>query len=176
MTVKEIELLKETADRMGITYHAAIGVKKLKAKIDAILKDEPEELVEEVVKTVAETKAARNARLRREANRLVRVNISCLNPSKSAWQGEVYSASNAAIGVIKKFIPFKSEVAYHIPVILLDILKDSVYQRCFMEMVNGVNTKRSKLIKEFSIEELPPLTQAEIDRLAAKQALQGGTA
>lgn len=38
---------------------------------------------------------------------------------------------------------------------------------------NGVTVRKGKLIKEFAIEYLEPLTQQELDELARRQAMAG---
>lgn len=162
----QLELLKDKADRMGIEYHPNIGVTKLKAKVD-------EKLGGKTIQE-GETKASRNARLRKEANKLVRVSISCMNPNKKNWPGEIISVGNSAIGTIKKFIPFEdAEDGYHIPVVILNELKERKYLAHKIKRVDGKKVKVKYQAKEFSIDELEPLTVEELKQLAAKQAMTG---
>lgn len=163
--VTELDLLKEKADTMGISYHPSIGVEKLKEKIAA----KTESITPK--KNEKETIAQRNARLRKEANKLVRVRITCMNPMKKNWPGEIYSVANKAIGSIKKFIPFNAEEGFHVPQVILGILKEKMYQSFYVVNVKGRKVKRSKLVKEFAIEELPDLTIEELQELATKQAM-----
>lgn len=167
----ELELLKARAETMGISFHSNIGARALKKKIADALEDvveAPKPVL--VAAPTAETIPARNARLRKEANRLVRVNITCMNPNKKNWPGEFISVSNTAIGVIKKFIPFNAEDGYHVPVVILNILQDRKYQTVVVVTQNGKKIKRSKLVKEFAIEILPALTIDELKDLAVRQA------
>lgn len=156
----ELDLLKERADAMGIKYHTSIGVDKLKEKIQNKLGDN---------RPSYETTAQKNQRLRKEALELVRVRLTCMNPTKREWPGEIISVSNSCIGTVKKFIPFNAD-AYHIPKVILGVLKERMYQSFVTKKVNGRKVKRGRLVKEFAIEELPPLTVDELKELAAKQA------
>jgi len=171
----ELTLLKERATTIGIKYHPSIGVVSLKEKIESKLNGPKEEVPEPKVtkqKTVAkETKAMRHSRLRKEANKLVRVRLNCMNPAKRNWKGEIISVSNSVIGTIKKYIPFSAEGGYHIQAALLEQLKERRCQIFNEIVVNGRKMKKGKLIREFSIEILPPLTNKELSELAQRQAL-----
>lgn len=169
-TPKEIDVLKMKADTLGIKYGAMIGVAKLREKINEVLNDKPKE-EPKVAEPVEETLAERNTRMRKNATRLVRIRLSCLNPNKKAWPGELFSAGNRAIGFIKKFVPFNADEGYHVPAILYEIIKDRKFQQTYIVNIDGKKIKKTRLVKEFSIEELPPLTKDEIKELAAKQAL-----
>ncbi len=159
----ELDLLKERADMMGITYHPSIGVDKLKSKLAGDV-DSPR-------LTKRESIPQRNARLRREANKQVRIRVTCMNPAKKNWQGETFSMSNSAIGWIKKYVLFEAEDGYHIPHVLLGIIQNKKYQAFDTVVVNGKKIKRPKLVKEFAIEILPDLTIPELQDLATRQAL-----
>ena len=188
MESNEIDLLKSRADLMGISYHPSIGALKLKEKINAVLtKDTPPEPVEVSVggssedeeslmkkAYIAETPAQRSNRLRKDAHRLIRVRITCMNPNKKSWQGEVFDVGNSVIGMTKKFVPYniESESGYHIPNIIYKHLKDRQFQMFVKtKLPNGRTKKVGKLAKEFAIEVLDPLTETELKELAAQQAL-----
>jgi len=172
-TPTELDLLKERADKMGITYHPSIGLDKLKEKIAAhtsgeVVKDEPVPKGKQV--KPKETEAQRNYRLRMEALKLKRVQITCLNPAKASWSGEIISIGNSAIGTIKEFIPFNADEGWHLPVAIIEVLKERKFQSFYTKKVNGRSEKRSKLVREFAIGDLDPLTEEELKTLAAKQA------
>jgi len=180
----EMTLLKQRADQMGITYHPAIGVAKLREKVNNMLNDvkPPEDSDEgpetKSSKTVSPSMSAADkermyhTRLRNEANKLVRVRITCMNPNKKNWPGEILSVSNDVIGTIKKFVPFNSEEGYHVPAVLLDLLKARQYQH-FAQITkpNGQKIAVSKLLPEFAIEVMTPLTSTELVELKQRQAL-----
>lgn len=166
----ELGLLKERATAMGINYHPSIGLDKLREKVEAKLTPSIESLTVE-----NETIPQRNARLRKEANKLIRVRLTCMNPAKKSWPGEVISVLNNAIGSIKKFVPFEAEDGYHLPAVILGVLKEREYQSFYTKTVNGKKIKKGKMAKEFSIEVLPDLTIEELKDLAVKQARQENT-
>lgn len=112
--------------------------------------------------------------LQKEANKLVRVKITCMNPAKKEWKGEIFSVTNSIIGTVKKFIPYNTEAAdaYHVPQVLLNAMEQREYQAFSTVRVKGVDTKKPRQVKEFAIEKLPPLSQQEIDAIAKKQIME----
>lgn len=163
----EMTSLKGRADLMGLTYHPSISAAKLREKLNAALVDDvPIEKVE------IESDNAIRYRLRQEALELVRVRVSCMNPNKKEWEGELFTVGNSLIGTQKKFVPFNNEEGWHIPRIIYNLMLERECQ-IFVSTKDGRgNTSRKgKLIKEFAIEVLPPLTAAEMLELAQRQAM-----
>ncbi len=174
--------LKARADLMGIKYHPSIGLEKLQEKLEAHRNGEPQPDEETIPVTSStevgkETKDQKRARLKREANELVRVRVQCMNPLKKEWDGEIFTAGNSTIGSLKKFVPFGSKIAedgWHIPRIILNMMEARQFQTFTNKKTkNGVTVREGKLVKEFAIEILPPLTEAELKDLAHRQALAG---
>jgi hypothetical protein len=168
----ELTQLKERAAILGIQYHPSIGLDKLREKVTAALKepDEPEEAY--AVTEVQESKAQAHARLRKEASVLIRVRLTCMNPAKQNWEGEIFTVSNSVIGTMKKFIPFHAEEGWHIPQALLNIIQERHYQAPYTERGSkGQEIRKYKMAKEFSIELLPNLTANELKDLANQQAI-----
>lgn len=119
-----------------------------------------------------ETEAQKRVRLKRHANELIRVNVICNNPGKKEWSGEVIASGNSLVGTLKKFVQFNTEEGWHVPRILYNVLRDRQCQ-IFVnskKKSGGQTTRESKLIKEFALEVLEPLTPEEIAELAARQA------
>lgn len=174
----ELTTLKARADMLGVSYHPSIGVEKLRDKIAAALaSDESAKKAEEaqpetVTAVTEETAGQKRARLRREANELIRVRITCMNPAKREWDGEIFTVGNAAVGSIKKYVPFNAEEGWHIPRIMYEQI---VSRQCQIfvssKSKHGVTVRQGKLIREFAVEVLPPLTQDELDELARRQAM-----
>lgn len=122
-----------------------------------------------------ETKDQRRNRLRREATALVRVVVVCMNPNKTEWPGELFSVGNSVVPTVKKFVPFNNDAGYHIPRIIYNMMQERKCQVFYnVTDKNGNRIRKSKLIKEFSIEVLPPLTEAELRALAQQQAMRRG--
>lgn len=189
MSSNELDLLKMQAQQLGISYKGNIGVESLRARIKAKLEGTEEEGgEEEEADTASEnqapaapagkklTKAEQEQKFRddqaRHELKLIRVRVACLNPNKAQLRGEIITVANKYVGTVRKFIPFgeDSDAGYHIPVILLRELRSRKF--------NSVKTTKGdkgqmivtqRLVPEFSIEELEPLTQEELDKLAAVQ-------
>ncbi len=179
--VDELTALKTRADQLGITYHPSIGVEKLREKVTAALSGtkEKEDTAEAPVSTPAvETESERRYRKRQEANELIRVNITCMNPAKKEWEGEIITAGNSLVGSFKKYIPFNTVDGWHVPRIILNQLRDRQCQIFYThkDPVSGQSTRKGKLIKEFGIEVLPNLAGQELQDLAQRQALAGTVA
>lgn len=110
---------------------------------------------------------------------LVRIRIAVLNPAKQNWSGEIFTVGNDVIPHIKRFIPFNAEGGiWHVERMFIPLLKSRKYQHMVehsgMSRDNyrkyGVDLSKNKLLPEFHIEELPPLTKEELDELASMQA------
>lgn len=108
----------------------------------------------------------------KRAMKLVRCQITCNNPNKRNYQGEIFSARNSMINEVKKYVPFN--VPTHIPSILFNMIKEKQLQTFYIEKVNGNQIKRVKLIPEYNIQELPPLTTEEYNAIRQKQLAEGG--
>ncbi len=119
-------------------------------------------------------------RIRQDAMRLVRCRITNLDPKKKDLHGEVISVGNRYIGTVKKFIPFgeQTENGYHIPKVLFDELagREFLHIKTTRVKKTGQINVETKYVKEFSLEVLPQLTQAELADLAAQQAAANGAA
>lgn len=119
-------------------------------------------------------------RIRQDAMRLVRCRITNLDPKKKDLHGEVISVGNRYIGTVKKFIPFgeQTENGYHIPKVLFDELagREFLHIKTTRDKKTGQINVETKYVKEFSLEVLPQLTQAELADLAAQQAAANGAA
>ncbi|QPG06976.1 hypothetical protein IT774_07685 [Salinimonas marina] len=173
MSNTELDNLKREAESMGVEFHPSIGLEKLQAKINDHLK-----ATASGTKPDASPKAEAKGPTREEqikaASRLVRVNISCMNPTKGEWDGEIITAGNAVVGTFRKFVKFNTDEGYHIPHIIFEQLKDRKFQTFYNERTkNGVTKRASRRVPEFNIQELPALTQAELDELAKSQAARG---
>ena len=162
---QELEMLKTRASLLGVKYHPSISVDKLREKIDAL------DSTQDVVIKVPSEEDKRVA-LIREANKLVRVRITCMNPAKKEWEGEIITVSNSVIGTIRKYIPFNADDGWHVPQAILNMLNERMCQ-VFNSVPDGKGNmvRKGKLVKEFSIEVLPDLTPSELHDLAQRQSM-----
>lgn len=172
----ELDSLKARADQLGIQYRSNIGVDKLREKVNAaIAGDTPKEEPTKPKKGGIETASQVRARKKREATKLVRIRLTCMNPAKKDWEGEIFTTGNATVGTVKKMVPFNAE--WHVPAMLLKMIQSRQCQ-IFQTVTDakGRKVRRGKLIKEFAVEILPDLTKEELKDLAQRQAMANGTA
>lgn len=174
----ELTSLKARADLLGISYHPSIGLEKLKEKVNAaVVASEP--VVTQTpleAESAAETKEQRRARKRREANKLVRIRVTCMNPAKKEWDGELFTAGNSLVGSFTKMVPFNADEGWYVPQIILNQIQQRMCQIFISTKDDRGNTiRRGKQIKEFAVEILPDLTMEELRDLAQRQAMANGT-
>ena len=168
----ELSVLKARADLLGISYHPSIGVEKLRDKLNSVIEGETKETKDEGTSKSSETEAQKRLRLQAEATKLVRIRVTCMNPAKKEWEGEILTVGNANVGTLKKYIPFNADEGWHVPNIMYEALKERQCQVFVSTKTkNGVTMRQGKLIKEFAIEVLPPLTEEELKDLAQRQAM-----
>lgn len=181
---EELDALKRKADTLGVAYSANIGVETLRARINekqAALTPAPEIARGESVNAADPvlTRAQRHRQMRKDATKLVRCRITCMNPAKQDVPGEIIAVSNSAIGVIKHFVPFGevTDEGWHIPQIIFDELSR---RKCTIMRPKrdgkGFQSHEPVQIREFSIDVLPALSEAELKALAQRQAMAKGTA
>lgn len=122
-----------------------------------------------------ETKNQKRTRLLKEANRLMRVQVSCLNRDKAEWEGEIFTAANSFIGTIKKFVPFNTDTPYHVPAILVQMMRERTHT-VFKTRRDHMNRKirYGVQVPEFSIVEHPALSAEEYAELRQQQLLAKG--
>ncbi len=175
----ELEALKKRADIMGITYAANVGVETLKEKVNAAILASQEQETGGKASAAANTAAGERSIYDVQHDkhmRLIRIRVANLNPAKANVPGEVITFVNGILGKVSKLIPFgdAGQVGYHVPSILVDELRS----RRFLSMksvkrANGTHEIIRRMVPEYSIEELPPLTKEEIDDLKARQHASG---
>jgi hypothetical protein len=176
IVVDELVVLKERATKMNIKFHPSIGLDSLRSKVNKAVEGEKEvdeePVTYKVAKSEQESKRERQDRLRKDAARLIRINVTCMNPNKKDHEGEILTVSNSVVGTHKKYVPFNTVEGWHVPNIIFKTLlerKCQVFQT--VKGPRGEKVRRGKLIKEFSIDVLDPLTKADIEELGRKQAL-----
>ena len=188
----ELDMLKQRARMMGITFSNNISVETLKAKIqekmDGKSDDTPkvDELDDDNPPTLQDpeapapiSKETLRQKVKREGMKLVRCRIMNLDPKKKDLPGEIFTVANEYIGTVRKFIPFGevTENGYHVPQCIFDMMKG----RKFLNIRTYKDRRNNNQIRveqnwapEFALEVLPPLTKEEIAKLAAAQAAAGG--
>ena len=110
--------------------------------------------------------------VQKRAMKLVRCIITCNNPNKRSYQGEIFCVRNKSIDMVKKMVPFN--VPTHVPQILLNMIKEKQLQHFTAKRLpNGIESKTVKLVPEYNIEILPPLTSEEFNAIKQKQLAEG---
>lgn len=178
----ELDLLKDRARMMGITFSNNIGVESLRQKVEAKMNGEPEK--KEATVNPLETAApkAKVMTLREEllltAMKLVRIRITNLDPRKKDLPGEIFTVANEYIGNVRKYIPYgeQSDEGYHVPNCIYEQLVNRKFLsiRTIKDPRTGVPTVQTTWAKEFAINVLPQLTRVELDKLAAAQKAAAG--
>ncbi len=191
MSKTERELLKEKADLLGVEYAGNISTDKLRALVNEANGEPVEEVVAEEEKVV-DTKAPKEvkprkltddeavqfaiAKQRKDMMKLKRVIISCNDPQMKDWDTTPYlSISNSILTLPKMVVPLNVE--WHIPMAYYDMLKG---QKCWIS-VKGRDEKgraitKRKQIARYNIQDLPDLTQEELDELKKAQITRDGVA
>jgi hypothetical protein len=179
--IDELALLKERAKMMGIGISGNIGVDALKKKIENHINGSKNQEDYDEEKEVAAAKAKKKSKaeieqeirekLWAEEMALVRCKIYNLNPSKRDLYGEIVTVSNRYLGTVKKFIPFgeATDNGYHIPKVLYNDLKTRQFQSINTKTVGGKIEVKTRMVPEYSIEVMPPLTAEELQELALAQ-------
>jgi hypothetical protein len=191
ITNPELTQVRAEADKLGVKYHHRAGVAKIQGLIDnhlpqttspvpaAVVKAEPVQRqvpkAPVVLMTAKQFKDRKLAQQRLACTRLIRVRIQCMNPNKKDWPGEIISTGSAKLGTFKKYIPFNSPEPYHIPKIIFDVLSEKKCSVFYNETARlGHAVRKSRLVPEYAIEVLEPLTPEQLSELARTQALAAG--
>lgn len=187
----ELTMLKGRASMMGIVFSNNIGLDALKQKIDEKMNPpapkEPEVIEPEVkvnapmISQDGQSNVTGPMKMRQnamaKAMALVRCRITNLDPKKKDLNGEILTVANEIIGTVRKYIPYGefTDNGYHIPQCLYDNLKEREFWNITSRKNNqGRIIDTSKYAREFAIEVLEPLTEKEIEQLAAAQRASAG--
>ena len=192
----ELNMLKQRARMMGITFSNNIGLDALKEKIrihqeggNQNDEDKTDELgdgvniVPPALQDPSQPTRKKPLNLRQQIiqdnMRLVRLRITCLDPKKKDLPGEVLTVANKYLGTVRKFIPFGevTENGYYVPYCLYKMLKARKFLniRTFRDRRNQNQIRvEQQWVPEFALEILPNATPAELQKLAAAQSAAGG--
>lgn len=184
----KVEWLRDRCDELNINFHHKAGYDKLTSLLlehynkseEVVEEQQPTEENQEnwevadlkftsIDRYVDETETQFKERKRKEASKLIRVRIACMNPMKSEWEGEIFTFAND-ITTIRRMVPF--DVETHVELAILNMIRDRKYQRFANKKkagLGGVESSTGSLVPEFAIEQLEPLTSAELKQLAHTQ-------
>ena len=156
----EKEALMARADKLGISYSNNIGLETLRKRIEAKLDEADKE--EDVKHTPSPIQNKR-----KESLQLIRVNITSMENTKNNLSGEIFTVSNNVIGTVKRYIPFGQD--WHIERIFLDTLREKQFQRFTSVNTTNGSVRRAMLVPAYAIQELPPLTEKDLEELRKSQ-------
>ena len=192
----ELDVLKQRALVLGVEFSNNIGLETLRQRVAAkqaeIDADTPSTNAGEATPTVTDQPnplegyapgeaPVKPVSLRKHLHdtemRLVRVRITNMDPKKKDLPGEIFTFANEYLGTVRKFVPFgeQTDNGYHVPYCIFKMMES----RLFLDIKTKTHpvTKQISVLqrwsREFALEILPELTEAEIDRLAREQAASG---
>lgn len=190
LQIDQLTMLKQRAAVMGISYSNNISLETLKKRIQEkmdgieVLKPDLEKPIQVANPLVDQKPAVKTPSLRQHMHdtqmKLVRLRITNLDPKKKDLQGEVFTVANEFLGTVKKFVPFGevTDDGFHVPYCIYRVLESRKFLniRTVRNRKEGTTKVETSWVKEFALDVLPPLTQEELNRLAAAQAAAGSTA
>ena len=168
MSKDNLTLLKERADKLGLKYSPNIGAATLQERVNEAtiaLSEKPKEQV-----TLAENEAQRLMRKKKEAEALVRVQVTCSDPTMKKRKGTYIMGSNNLVGTIRKFIEFNKP--WMMPRMLVNVMKESKYQAWVEgDTKFGITQMVSSMENRYAITELPPITPKELEIIRERQSI-----
>jgi hypothetical protein len=196
--VDQLMMLKEKAKMMGLSHSPNIGVDALRAKINERLEGEAnttltdqdsddeqnqDEKQEEIPEVVAElTPRQKKNQFRKESlaenMKLIRVRITNMDPKKANLPGEILTVANEVIGTVRRFVPYgeKTDEGWHVENCLYKMMKNRKFLQIqtLKNKRTGTNEIIKRMVREFALEILPPLTEKQLRDLAMQQAAADG--
>lgn len=161
--VDEREVLKARADTLGIVYAQNIPTDKLRDLVNKKISGGVGSTMDAVEESADEI-------ARKEALRLIRVNITVNCPTMQQREGEIYTVSNRLVNV-RKLVLFNTPEGYHIPNIIYEHLLNCEFTQTYLEPRRGGGEpiRRTRKARMYNIEVLPPLTPEQLKQMATAQ-------
>lgn len=159
---EERSALIARAKMLGLEFPPNIYTSRLRELVNGAIAAKPEPVV------VASEPAKLTAR--QEALKLIRVNVVCMNPSKVNLAGEIITAGNAVCPTQRKFVPFNTPEGFHIPNIIYNVMREKQFQMSITKQGAKGDYKEMRMMPEYSIQVLPPLTEQQLEDLRIAQA------
>lgn len=155
-----IEAIRLQAKQLGIKYGPNTTIESLRNQIQQKLLPEANNDFYKRRKAYVD-----------ENKRLVRVSITDFDPDDVGKQGLIYTFANQVLGKMCYYVPISGKPAqsWHLPKAFVNMLKDLKYTHKQQVETNKEARISTREMPKFKIEELKPLTQAELDDLKAAQ-------
>lgn len=170
------EATRQKALALGLVFSQNIGEETLQQRIANKISELGEDptiikanQTEEgyVYNTYIPNEKAKRANKKKEALKLLRVRVTCNNPNKTAYKGDIIVVANNDGVVYKKFVPFN--VKYHIPQIIYNTMVEKQCLKAYTDTTSGVPKVIKRMIPEYSIEVLTPITTEELNAIKQRQ-------
>ena len=167
---KSLSELRDIAEELGLEYPKNIGKAKLLVLIeadDAAVQGKPT-----IIEGVKPKKKETGAEIKKRMNILKRVRISASDPQYKGRNGVSMQIGNKTT-IVGKFIPF--DTIWHIQEPVYNALKRRQWRetKFVTDRTTGMKVPKVTMRPAFVIEDLPALTQKELDKLASEQAARG---
>jgi hypothetical protein len=186
----ELVVLKQRARMMGVPFSNNISLDTLRERIQAKMEgtkldgavDEPVPAAGPNPLVAGSGAPVKKLTLRQhlinEQMRLIRLRITNMDPKKKDLPGEIFTIANEYLGTVRKYVPYGefTDGGYHVPYCIYTMLDERKFLniRTTRRGRDRQESVESSWVKEFALEILPPLTRAEINRLAVTQAAADG--
>ena len=167
---KSLSELKDIAEELQLDFPKNIGKAKLLEKIqedELAVEGKPAKM-----EGVKPKKKETTAELTKRMNVLKRVIVSSNDPQQKGRNGYSLKVGNAKV-MVGKFIPY--DTVWHIQEPVLKALRNKRWRETKFKTDPATGNKYPVVTMRpaFVIEELPPLTRGELEKLAAEQAARG---
>lgn len=170
MSEDKLAGLKKQADKLGLKYSPNIGGSTLQERVNKAIMERAAEPVKVEATITKETDGERRARKMKEAVSLIRIQVTCFDPTMKKKAGTYIMASNSLIGTVRKFIQFGKP--WMMPKILVNVMRESEYQGWVEGKTQfGITQMVSSMEKRYSITELPPITEEELAAIKKRQTV-----
>lgn len=174
-----LEDVKTELESHGVKLHHKTGEAKYRETLQAVLNGTYETTPAAEIKEASAPKAEQKEELTREqkAMRLIRIVVSPNDPVRSGFPGHIFTVCSSKLNrgrAIKKYVPFNNDEGWHVPHIIYEQIKNAQMQKFKpVKMPNGETAMQPYLTRMYNVEVLPPLTEAELQALAAAQKARG---
>lgn len=163
------QALLDQCELLGIPYQANTATSKLQELVAARVNEAATKVsapIALIEPSAEELERAKRTAAYESAMKLVRVIVVCLNPAKSDVEGELFTYGNSLVPTESKYVPFGRESGWHIPRILVEMLREKKYQgyRSFRDS-QGNNRKKVMQLPAYSVTELPALSVEELKEM-----------
>jgi len=170
----------------GITLHHKTGSEKLKSTLKDVIagtynvevaEDKDLKALSATVTRLTPEQHVKKLTKEQRALRMQRIVVSPNDPLMSSHNGLIFTVGSSSVNngrMIKKYVPFNVDDGWYVPQIIIDQIEAAQMQKFrTVTAPNGEKVLEAYLTKKFNVQILPPLTPADMERLAAAQQAKG---